>query len=603
MAQSTAIRVPSLSTHTAKEKTIMTSSVGNRASNTATNNNALVLVLATAALCMCSLIHAFLLISVFPYAGYMVMDLKRPPLTAEQAGPWAGLLSASFMAGRAVSSYPWGRWADCYGRKFVLVTSLLLSAVLSILFGMAQTFYTAMIWRFLLGMSNGLVGTVKTVVSELAAANYKKNMDISNNEHTSTQTTKSNNNNNNNTLETRMMGLVVGMRAWGFLISPAIGGWLAEPTRQYPSLSLWSTAREKSGSGRTILWNILNQYPFLLPNLVGAFLCLWTALIAGCGIPETLPKEDLRGYHCIPGDLFLYIQHQFVVVLDKICCWRTTGVLRKSSESSTLLPHANATTSYHSQDTEESDNREKSQEKTSLSSTTTYETTTASKQPNTMTSLWSNQPTREHLVPYWFFSLVVVCLDEAFPLFCISTKGGLALQEADIGNILSLAGLVFAICQYAAYVSTVHHFGLYLSLSIGSFFGFFPVLFMPLSLLLSDEQRSVSSSSSSLTWESSLLLVSIMAVSKIFSCMFFTSMSIALNKTVEASQRASLNGLATIGGSIAKGIGPIVAGFLVTASFSSALVPAQYGSIIIFCCIGLMGIATVGQLHGLKPPS
>lgn len=58
----------------------------------------------------------------------MAMSLV-PGLTHESVGFYAGVLSSSFMVGRAFSSYPWGKIADIYGCKFVVIVSLLYSAV------------------------------------------------------------------------------------------------------------------------------------------------------------------------------------------------------------------------------------------------------------------------------------------------------------------------------------------------------------------------------------------------------------------------------------------------------------------------------------------
>ena len=99
----------------------------------------------TLALCLCTLTHAYLLISVFPYSGYMAIDLLPNRANEENAGTYAGLLASSFMIGRALSSYAWGKWADVYGRQLILVVSLALSAIFSILFGMSQTFLGAII--------------------------------------------------------------------------------------------------------------------------------------------------------------------------------------------------------------------------------------------------------------------------------------------------------------------------------------------------------------------------------------------------------------------------------------------------------------------------
>lgn len=102
-----------------------------------------------------------------------------------------------------------------------------------VMFGMSQTFLGAIISRCLLGLSNGVVGTTKTVVSELAQGNEW--------------------------LEMRGMALVTGMRGWGFHVSPALGGSLAEVTKQYPNAP-WVQRHE----------GFLSEFPFLLPYIVGA---------------------------------------------------------------------------------------------------------------------------------------------------------------------------------------------------------------------------------------------------------------------------------------------------------------------------------------------
>ena len=263
------------------------------------------------------------------------MDLlPRNHITPETAGPYAGLLASSFMAGRTLSSYPWGRLADVYGRKCVLLSSLTLSAVFSLLFGMSQSFRAAMLWRFLLGLSNGIVGTVKTVVSEFAAsAQAQPPEDIT----TGTTPTGGRGRGEGGGLETRMMGLVVGMRAWGFLISPAIGGWLAEPIRQYPGLfqkindNHNDSDSDVDSNSTGVVVACLTRYPFVLPNLVGAVLCLGTALVVGCCIHETLPREQLRSIRCIPNDLVAYFGFKLSDLVG--CCRR-----RRTEEQALMMP-------------------------------------------------------------------------------------------------------------------------------------------------------------------------------------------------------------------------------------------------------------------------
>jgi MFS family permease len=126
----------------------------------------------TAALCLCTLAQSWLLISVFPYSGFMAIFLV-PGVDEENAGSYAGLIASAFMVGRAITSYAWGKAADVYGRKFVLVSSLGLSCLFSLLFGIAPTFRLAILSRFLLGMANGIMGTAKTIVSETAHGNER----------------------------------------------------------------------------------------------------------------------------------------------------------------------------------------------------------------------------------------------------------------------------------------------------------------------------------------------------------------------------------------------------------------------------------------------
>ena len=147
----------------------------------------------TAALCACSFTNAYLMISVFPYAGYMVMDLMEDRVTQDNVGTYAGLIASSFMAGKTLSAYAWGKASDVYGRTFVLKANLLLSSAFSLFFGMATSLRAALFLRFCLGLSSsGLISVVKSSATELADGDQAA--------------------------ERRTMGIVIGMRSWGYLL-------------------------------------------------------------------------------------------------------------------------------------------------------------------------------------------------------------------------------------------------------------------------------------------------------------------------------------------------------------------------------------------------
>lgn len=127
----------------------------------------------TAALCLATFSVSYTLVSVFPYAGFMAIQLLPGKLDEENAGLFAGLIGSSFMVGRAFSGYGWVRMADSYGRVTSLTFSLLLSTLLSLAFGVSSTYWLALTWRFLLGLSNGILPITKTAVSEIAMGDKK----------------------------------------------------------------------------------------------------------------------------------------------------------------------------------------------------------------------------------------------------------------------------------------------------------------------------------------------------------------------------------------------------------------------------------------------
>ena len=421
--------------------------------------------------------------------------------------------------------------------------SLVLSAVFCILFGTSQSYYMAIVWRFCLGMVNSITSTTKTLASEIGHGSEDK--------------------------ERRAMGLVIGMRSWGFLIGPAIGGALAEPLSQYPNVS-WL---QRDG-----WWHIvLEKFPFLLPNLVVAICCLGGAASAAWFIEETLSaKRDWTMRHYLDeaaGDLATCWEQCSQRLAG--CC-RRPGVSNGDSESQTLLQKDSANIQYGQATISNEPNASASSEKLSI---------------------WSRIATRQLLIVNWLFSFVVTFIDEAFPLFCISNVGGLGLSEASIAKILSLAGLVFAALQYIVYVTITDRVGLYSSIEIGCFLGLVPAGLIPLSVwfwrrsgydtTFNDSQLEGPHLSLLILFYLGILL----GFCKIMTCMCFASLSIATNKTVPPCQRAEMNGLCVVGSSIAKGAAPIFGGALVSFSFSSSLavVPHEYGSVVIFSTIALLG--------------
>ena len=459
-------------------------------------------IVTTVILSLCSFMNAYLMISMFPYSGFMVINLL-PGTTVDNVGGYAGILASSFMIGRTLTSYMWGKAADVYGRVFVLEWTLLMAGIFSLLFGTSKSLTSALVWRFCAGMSNGTLSATKTMATEVSFGD--------------------------DALERRIMGIVVGMRSWGFLICPSIGGALAEPLSQY-------TQWQPTGWTR----DILTKFPFLLPNLVAFVLCILTALLVSCCLPETLPASKCRSPRDIPQDVWQFI---------RTGC--TRWAMTFSSERNTtdeqlglLLQHRNEAVTG----------------------------TDSIREPYIM----SRPLTRRLMIVHWLFAFVSTLVDEAFPLFCMSAAGGLALNEASIGEVLSLAGLIFASLQYFLYIVLVNKFGVDDCLVIGSVLGVQPLLLLPFSLFMKNKLIMY------------LFLALVMGGCKVFHSLFFTCISLGINKTVPASQRATMNGIQLMGGSVARACGPIVAGTLTSFAFSAPQLGSM-GSLVVFIIICLIG--------------
>ena len=76
----------------------------------------------------------------FPYISFMVVDFRVVD-DINNSGYYSGYVISSFMVGRVLSSYPWGRTADNIGRKKVLLIGLVSISLFSVLFGLAKSIW------------------------------------------------------------------------------------------------------------------------------------------------------------------------------------------------------------------------------------------------------------------------------------------------------------------------------------------------------------------------------------------------------------------------------------------------------------------------------
>ncbi|KAF2144974.1 uncharacterized protein K452DRAFT_295538 [Aplosporella prunicola CBS 121167] len=213
------------------------------------------------------------LTSIFPYAWKLVLHYN---VTDESnAAFYAGILISAFALAEALTGMYWGGLSDRIGRKPVLLLGCAGTLLSLLVVGFAGNFWLALFGRALGGILNGNIGVIQTMVGELV---HKP-------EH-----------------EPRAYAVMPFVWSVGTIVGPSIGGYFAEPCKNFPSLFPPES--------------IFAKFPYLLPNLICA-LMLFGSIIAGyVFLEETHP--DMQP-------------------------WSTAEDLAETSAETPLMPTAGAT--------------------------------------------------------------------------------------------------------------------------------------------------------------------------------------------------------------------------------------------------------------------
>ncbi|KAK6190747.1 hypothetical protein SNE40_002543 [Patella caerulea] len=165
---------------------------------------------------------AFSLSFLFPFLPEMVLTFGY---SEEEKGYYVGLIASSVFAGRILGSYIWGYLSDVKGRRLILLVCIFCNGSCCLAFGFSTNLALAIVFRFLAGLLNGIVGTAKAVLYEIS--------------------------DNTN----QAIGMSTISLAWGsgLILGPTLGGWLASPAKKYPSLF------DQDG--------FLGMFPYVLPGI------------------------------------------------------------------------------------------------------------------------------------------------------------------------------------------------------------------------------------------------------------------------------------------------------------------------------------------------
>lgn len=103
--------------------------------------------------------------SIGPYLPQMVATFKD--VESGQVGLYVGLVASSFALAQFATNFFWGWLSDRIGRKPVVLTGTLLTAVCFVAFGFCKTLWQAIIVQVFMGLVNGNQGVVSTCLGEI----------------------------------------------------------------------------------------------------------------------------------------------------------------------------------------------------------------------------------------------------------------------------------------------------------------------------------------------------------------------------------------------------------------------------------------------------
>lgn len=89
------------------------------------------------------------------------------PAEHSLASFYAGLLVSAYAFGEVLTSMLWGSLSDRIGRKPIVLLGLGGVAVSAIMFGVAKSYWVALLARLLGGMLNGNVSAMQTMLAEM----------------------------------------------------------------------------------------------------------------------------------------------------------------------------------------------------------------------------------------------------------------------------------------------------------------------------------------------------------------------------------------------------------------------------------------------------
>ncbi|KAH3683307.1 hypothetical protein WICPIJ_005723 [Wickerhamomyces pijperi] len=360
--------------------------------------------------------------SLHPYVYYMVQEFGIADTEADIAR-YVGYLSSVFAFSQFLTCYHWGRFADRFGRKPTMMIGITGSAISWLILGFAKNYYWAFFARFLNGLLDGNVAIVSTLVAENVGTKKKKH---------------------------QALGFASITLVWeiGSAVGSMIGGFLSG---------------KNAVSG--VEW-LTDSFPYALPNIIISSLLGLSLVIGLFFMEETHFQLKYRRDHFI--DFADNVRVKLLRLKPRERAWHRPR-LYSISEESPLLGDTDSITSYKSQVTV--DEYAVSGDEESGSSSISVEIVKESSW-----EVLSKPAIFYGVVGDFILTLHITINNQFLPIFLayeiardpqtgslishfpFHIQGGLSYSAQDIGELLSMTGILGIIIVVFIFPYANHHY-------------------------------------------------------------------------------------------------------------------------------------------------
>ncbi|SMY24158.1 unnamed protein product [Zymoseptoria tritici ST99CH_1A5] len=218
------------------------SSTSSRSSSTSSHDETPLPKGQLAILAVIALAEQTALNSISPYLPSMASTF--PDIKESEIGLYVGLIASAFALAQFATNFLWGWLSDRIGRKPIVLTGTILTAVCFMAFGFCRTLWQAILVQLMMGLVNGNQGVISTCLGEI--------------------TDRSN--------QSRAFTYLPVIYGLGGITGPLVGGLLVFQDKPFQP-------------------GVPNPYPYLWPNVFAAVVLVIDFVLTAIFLEESLGSE------------------------------------------------------------------------------------------------------------------------------------------------------------------------------------------------------------------------------------------------------------------------------------------------------------------------